>query len=55
LQFQDALWLYEQSSDKQWSLTDCASFLIMRELKITDTLAHDRHFEHASFVALLRH
>jgi predicted nucleic acid-binding protein len=54
LQFQDALGLYEQSSDKQWSLTDCASFLIMRELKITDALAHDRHFEQAGFVALLR-
>ena len=54
LQFQDALALYEQSSDKEWSLTDCSSFLIMRELKITEALAHDSHFEQAGFVALLR-
>ena len=54
LQFQDALGLYEQSSDKDWSLTDCSSFLIMRELKITEALAHDKHFEQSGFVALLR-
>jgi predicted nucleic acid-binding protein len=54
LQFQDALALYEQSSDKEWSLTDCSSFLIMRELKISEALAYDKHFEQAGFVALLR-
>lgn len=54
LQFQDAVALYEKSSDKEWSLTDCGSFLIMRELKITEALAHDRHFEQAGFAALLR-
>jgi len=54
LQFQDALALYEQSSDKEWSLTDCGSFLIMRELGISEALAHDKHFEQAGFVALLR-
>jgi predicted nucleic acid-binding protein len=55
LQFQDALALYEQSSDKEWSLTDCASFLVMRELGITEALAYDEHFGQAGFVALLRH
>ena len=54
VQFQNALDLYEQSSDKDWSLTDCASFIVMRELQITDALAHDEHFEQAGFVALLR-
>lgn len=54
LQFQDALALYEQSPDKEWSLTDCASFILMRELKITEALAHDQHFEQAGLVALLR-
>ncbi len=55
LQFQDALALYQQSFDKEWSLTDCSSFLIMRELKIGEALAHDKHFEQAGLVALLRH
>lgn len=54
LQFQEALALYEQSADKEWSLTDCASFLIMRELKISEALAYDKHFEQSGFVALLR-
>jgi predicted nucleic acid-binding protein len=38
-QFQDALALYERSSDKEWSPTDCSSFLIMRRFKITDALS----------------
>ena len=54
LQFQTAVDLYEQSSDKQWSLTDCASFIAMRELEIREALAHDEHFEQAGFVAVLR-
>lgn len=54
LQFQDALALFEQCSDKEWSLTDCSSFLIMRELKIDEALAYDKHFEQSGFNALLR-
>ena len=54
LQFQNALDLYERSPDSDWSLTDCASFIAMREAGITDAIAHDEHFEQAGFVALLR-
>jgi predicted nucleic acid-binding protein len=46
--------LYMSHSDKSWSLTDCASFIIMRERKIRDALTFDRHFEQAGFRALLR-
>ena len=45
---------YENRRDKEWSLTDCASFLIMEEQGIKDALAHDHHFEQAEFRALLR-
>jgi predicted nucleic acid-binding protein len=31
-------------ADKSWSLTDCASFLIMEEENLTAALTHDRHF-----------
>jgi predicted nucleic acid-binding protein len=41
-------------ADKSWSLTDCASFLIMEEMQITVALAHDRHFVQAGFQTLLR-
>ena len=46
--------MYRQMLDKEWSLTDCASFALMKERGIAEALAHDRHFEQAGFVALLR-
>jgi predicted nucleic acid-binding protein len=52
--FQNAVQLHAKRSDKHWSLTDCASFVIMSELKITRALTHDHHFEQAGFEALLR-
>lgn len=45
---------YSQRLDQRWSVTDCASFLIMEERGITDALAHDRDFVQAGFRALLR-
>lgn len=41
-------------SDKDWSLTDCISFMIMTENAMKEALTGDRHFEQAGFVALLR-
>lgn len=52
--FREALDHYRSRPDKAWSLVDCASFLIMRHREIREALAHDRHFEQAGFVALLR-
>ena len=54
IQFQEALSLYEQREDKHWSLTDCASFQIMRRDRMTQALTYDHHFEQAGFQALLR-
>jgi uncharacterized protein len=53
-QFWQALLLYSQRLDKEWSLTDCVSFLVMKHQKIKEALAYDRHFEQAGFTALLR-
>jgi predicted nucleic acid-binding protein len=53
-QFQLALERYEQRRDKDWSLTDCISFLLMEERGIVEALTADRHFEQAGFRALLR-
>lgn len=39
--------------DKEWSLTDCASFVIMQERHISQGLAADEHFKQAGFIALL--
>ena len=53
-QFNAALQRYANRPDQRWSLTDCASFLVMEERGITEALAYDRDFEQAGFTALLR-
>ena len=53
-QFRAAVERYASRCDQRWSLTDCASFLVMEERNITEALAYDRDFEQAGFVALLR-
>ncbi|MBM4018846.1 MAG: type II toxin-antitoxin system VapC family toxin [Planctomycetes bacterium] len=52
--FEAGLVLYTQRPDKDWSLTDCTSFVVMRRLRITEALTADRHFEQAGFRVLLR-
>jgi len=52
--FEKALQRYRDMADKNWSLTDCASFVIMEEEKLTAALTHDRHFAQAGFQTLLR-
>jgi predicted nucleic acid-binding protein len=46
--------LYAERPDKDWSLTDCVSFVVMAERGITDALTADHHFEQAGFTALLK-
>jgi predicted nucleic acid-binding protein len=53
-QFESALRKYRAAPDKGWSLTDCASFLIMEAEAIRAALTYDRHFEQAGFQAILR-
>jgi uncharacterized protein len=52
--FQQGNTLYRQRMDKEWTLTDCISFIVMNERRIRDALTGDRHFEQAGFRALLR-
>ena len=50
----DRSWqLYRERNDKTWSLVDCASFVVMHDLRITEALVADHHFEPAGFVKLL--
>ena len=46
--------LYVRRPDKAWSLTDCISFVVMREHGMNEALTGDRHFEQAGFIALLK-
>ena len=46
--------LFAERQDKDWSLTDCVSFVVMKEQGIFEALTADHHFEQAGFVALLK-
>jgi len=40
--------------DKDWSLTDCISFVVMTEAALEEALTGDHNFEQAGFTALLK-
>lgn len=44
---------YKSKSDKEWSFTDCMSFVIMEEERIQEAFTTDHHFEQAGFIKLL--
>jgi len=46
--------LFFRYTDKEFSFTDCTSFVVMRELKLRDALSTDRHFAQAGFLTLPR-
>jgi len=52
--WQRAIELYDRRPDKGWSLTDCISFVTMKDRSINDALTGDHHFEQAGFRALLK-
>ena len=55
LSLDEAAWkLFGDRLDKEWSLVDCASFVVMQQRGLTDALTTDHHFEQAGFVRLLK-
>jgi predicted nucleic acid-binding protein len=52
--FDEGFALYMARPDKEWSLNDCISFVVMTREGITEALTGDHHFEQAGFVALLK-
>ncbi|MBX3414840.1 MAG: type II toxin-antitoxin system VapC family toxin [Pirellulales bacterium] len=52
--FERGVALYDARRDKSWSLTDCISFVVIREEGITMALTADHHFEQAGFIACLK-
>ena len=51
--FEQTLDLFYQRPDKEWRLTDCVSFVIMRQKGLLSALTADHHFEQAGFQTLL--
>ncbi len=52
--FEDGTALYRNRPDKDWSLTDCISFLVMEREGVTEALTGDHHFEQAGFTILFK-
>ncbi len=52
--FEAGLLLHANRANKDWSLTDCISFIVMERRGLGRALAYDQHFEQAGFEALLR-
>lgn len=46
-------WKYlQQHDDKAYSLTDCVSFVVMKQRRVNTALTFDRHFKQAGFETL---
>jgi uncharacterized protein len=45
--------LYRRRGDKNWSLTDCLSVVVMEQRHLTEALTSDHHFEQAGMKALM--
>jgi uncharacterized protein len=46
--------LFIERPDKEWSLVDCASFVVMLQRGLREAFTTDHHFEQAGFVCLLK-
>ena len=51
--FDKAFDFFRERPDKDWSLTDCASFVVMKDHQIDLAFTSDKHFEQAGFKKLL--
>jgi len=51
---EEGIRLFAARPDKEWSLTDCISFVVMQREGIIEALTGDHHFEQAGFIALLK-
>jgi predicted nucleic acid-binding protein len=51
--YKRAFQLYRERPDKEWGLTDCISFVVMKDRGLMNALTTDEHFKQAGFNALL--
>ncbi|HYN44450.1 MAG TPA: PIN domain-containing protein [Candidatus Limnocylindrales bacterium] len=50
---QRAIDLYHDRKDKEWGLTDCISFIVMKDQGLKYALTTDEHFQQAGYIILL--
>ena len=51
---EEAWKLFKQYADKQFSFTDCTSFVVMKQLQIAEAFTNDHNFEQIGFRILLK-
>jgi hypothetical protein len=51
---EEAWKLFKQYTDKDFSFTDCTSFVVMRQFNLTEAFTNDHHFVQMGFTVLLR-
>lgn len=52
--YEKAFQLYRDRPDKEWSITDCISFIVMQDRKLIEALTAEEHFRQAGFRVMLR-
>ncbi len=52
--FQRVQEIFRRHRVKEWRMTDCLSFAVMRQRHLREALTGDGHFEQAGFRVLLR-
>ncbi len=50
--FSRSLVLFLRSKDKQWSFTDCSSFVLMKNYGVSTAFSFDPHFQQAGYAML---
>jgi len=50
--FQKAWMVYQGFQDKEWSFTDCASYVLMKNLSIDTGASFDDHFNQFGFITV---
>jgi len=51
--FDEAIKIFDDFNDKEWSLTDCTSYVVMRRLGVTSAYSFDAHFQQFGFVHVI--
>jgi predicted nucleic acid-binding protein len=52
--FEEGYDLFRRRADKDWSLTDCLSFVVMDQEGVSEALTADHDFEQAGFTILMK-
>jgi predicted nucleic acid-binding protein len=53
-QFEAGCILFDSRTDKEWSIIDCISMVLLKERGLTEVITCDHHFEQAGYSILMK-